>query len=500
MEKSISFLNRNRIPFLISGFIFGVLISSFISIGQRVGYGLFFVHLFILVFLFFARNVSVNQPIAVVLLFLMTFSMGIIRFAKYNEVNLDPIFESAVGKEITLQSIVLKEPEEKVSYRQYIVKAPKGDAKVLVRGEIYPVFNYGDEVKFTGRLEKPKNFETDQGKDFDYTSYLKKDKVYYIISFAKGELVSEGSGNWFREKLFTLKNNFVKNINNLIPDPESSLLAGILLGLEDSLGNDLEDAFIKTGVVHIVVLSGYNITIVAESLIKFFSFVPKNFALAGGAFGIILFSLMVGGSPSVVRASLMAILVLLARGTGRKYDIGRALLIVGFVMIFLNPNILIFDISFQLSFLSTIALIWISPIIKNKFKIIPERFAIREIFSATLATQFFVLPLLLYKMGEFSLVGLPVNLLILGFIPAIMFFGFVAGSIGFVSLLIATPFAFLSYLLLAYILKIVDIFSAFSFASFHIPHFSLSLMIVFYLSYGYLFFRYFKNRKGALQE
>ncbi|MEK7147475.1 MAG: ComEC/Rec2 family competence protein, partial [Patescibacteria group bacterium] len=105
---------------------------------------------------------------------------------------------------------------------------------------------------------------------------------------------------------------------------------------------DWLEKFRTVGVIHIVVLSGYNITIVAEFIMRLLAFLPRAARLAGGALAIILFAVMTGGSATIVRASLMAILVVVARATGRIYGITRALLLAGFLMVLHNPKILVF--------------------------------------------------------------------------------------------------------------------------------------------------------------
>jgi competence protein ComEC len=206
---------------------------------------------------------------------------------------------------------------------------------------------------------------------------------------------------------------------------------------------------------------------------------------------------MVGGTPSVLRASCMALLVLIARFTGRTYDVGRALIISGFIMVFINPYLLVFDTSFQLSFLSTIALIWISPIVERYLEWIPHRFGLREVTCATLSTQLFVLPLILLKIGQVSLVGLPVNLLVLGVIPLLMLIGFVTGLLGYVAYAVSLPFAFLSHIILSYVFLVVKIFDSLSFASISIPHFGATLFITSYVFYGIAFVKLRIKKKGT---
>jgi len=499
MEKVSRFLIHNSLVGAILGFLFGVFVASSVSLGTKGLIVFLVISLVLFMIGLLQKEDSRRKTFLILSVCLLSFSFGVLRYEIYNLKNVNQDFISRIGTTITIESVIDSPPQDKGSYMQYVVPVGNGSQKILVKASPYPEFKYGEKVSFRGKLQVPKNFETDSGREFDYVSYLGKDHVSYILSFAQGTLISKGNGNPIVSRLYGLKNAFLENLNTNIVEPQASLMAGILLGV-DTLGKEIEEKFRTTGIVHIVVLSGYNITIVAESLIRFFSFLPRSFALGTGAFGIMLFSIMVGGTPSVLRASCMALLVLLARATGRTYQISRALLIAAFIMVFWNPNILLFDVSFELSFLSTIALIWISPLFEKKLLWIPEKLGLRDVTSATLSTQLFVLPLLLYKMGQFSLVGLPVNLLVLGFVPTLMFFGFLTGLFGFISSWLAFPFAFISYLILTYILKVVDVFSILPFASFHITHFPLWLMWALYLFYAVLFWKFSNNvskQKGA---
>ena len=135
-----------------------------------------------------------------------------------------------------------------------------------------------------------------------------------------------------------------------MPEPHSAFLGGITIGAREGLPESLQEKFRTTGVAHIVALSGYNITIVAETIMLFLSFLPQYLAIGGGVIGVILFAIMTGASATVLRASIMALLALTARATGRIYTVSWALFLVGFFMVLQNPKILRFDTSFQLSF------------------------------------------------------------------------------------------------------------------------------------------------------
>jgi competence protein ComEC len=190
----------------------------------------------------------------------------------------------------------------------------------------------------------------------------------------------------------------------------------------------------------------------------------------------------------------MATLALIARATGRNYDVARALILAGVFMVLLNPFILAFDVSFQLSMLATVAVIFLSPKIEKYFKWAPERFGLRDIISVTTAAYIFVFPFILYKMGNFSLVALPANVLILPFIPFTMMLGFLTGFAGLIWYVLAIPFGFISYLFLHYELSVINFFSNLPFAAFSFPNFPLFLTIIIYAYFIYrLFGRNLRN-------
>jgi competence protein ComEC len=206
---------------------------------------------------------------------------------------------------------------------------------------------------------------------------------------------------------------------------------------------------------------------------------------------------MTGGSSTAIRAGIMATLALFARMTGRNYDLGRALLLAGVSMIILNPFLLVYDVSFQLSFLATFAVIFLAPRIEKYFLWVPKHFELRDIVSVTCAAYIFVFPFILYKMGNFSLVALPANILILPFIPLTMMLGFITGFLGLIYYVLAVPFGYVSYLFLHYELGVISFFSKLPFAAFTFPDFPLILTILIYIYFIYkLFGRNLKNFFG----
>ena len=464
------------------GFVIGVLLRSFVAIN-------FFAILFLsilaiaLIFLFLIFK---NKWGIVIGIFLLFISLGIFRFHLA-----DKKIPEISGENLT--GIIVDEPNIRENNQKLTVKIAK-HVKVLITTNFNEEYKYGDRINFEGKLQKPENFITDQGKEFDYVSYLRKDGVFYVMGYPKIEIVSHGNGSKIKSALFSVKEKLLEKMNLAIAPPESLLMGGLILGERSAFNQDLRQAMVNTGTIHIVALSGYNVTIVAEWLMKLFYFLPRNLGIGAGIFAILLFVLMTGGSSTAIRAGIMAMLALIARATGRNYDVGRALILAGVFMIILNPFVLAFDVSFELSFIATIAVIFFAPKIEKYFLWVPDFFKLRDIVSVTVAVYIFVLPFILYKMGNLSLVALPANILILAFIPFTMGFGFFTSFLGLIWYPLSVPLGFISYLFLKYELAVINFFSQLPFAAFTIPNFPLVLTLLIYTWFVYkLFGRDIKN-------
>lgn len=429
---------------------------------------------------------------------ILGFVCGVARLDFTFENSRSQIVSAYVGQTILVSGIIIDEPTERayslgalMELRALNNQTLSRPVKVLADLPYGTKVSYGDAIQVSGKLQIPENFTTNTGKEFDYISYLSKDHIFYLLKSSRDvSVISSHNGNFLQEKLFSLKALALRSFEKVIPRPESSLLGGLVLGARESLGNVLRQKFITTGTIHIVALSGYNVTIVADGLLNVFRTVlPETFSIGGGIFAIILFALMTGGGSTVIRASIMAILGLIARATGRTYDVGRALILAGFFMIVVNPTIIVSDVSFQLSFLATIGLMYGTPITLRFLSFVPKKFGLQEIVAATLATNIFVLPFILYTMGTLSVVAIPTNILILPFIPMTMFFGFFAGIFSFFSAFFTFPFAWGAYLLLHYELLVINWFSNIPHALIAINQFPFVATLGIYVLFLLYFFR-----------
>lgn len=399
-------------------------------------------------------------------------------------------------QKIVVQGVVSREPVSDGEFQNVLVHTREFSlgsttkpvvTGVLVKTHAYPEFKYGDVVEVRGTLRVPGSIENIDGRTFDYQMFLFKDRITHTLSSASAKKTGQ-EGNSILRGLFGLKRQFVQSIRNIIPEPEAGLLAGILLGT-DTLPKNIKDEFRVAGLSHIIVLSGYNITIVAESLLKVVSLVSLRFAFGASFLGVILFVLMAGAGASAVRAGVMASIALIGRHFGKTYNASRALLLAVWGMSIWDPFIVLYDPSFHLSVIATCGIMYVTPIVEKYISWVTERFGLRELSATTLGAQFAVLPYIVYMSGNFGIFAFPANFLVLPFVPLTMLLGFITAVFGFVSRFTGLITGIPTYILLWWDLFVARLVSKLPFANIHLPYIPLSLLIIFYIVAAYFVYR-----------
>ncbi len=423
---------------------------------------------------------EVKQKINIIVISILILTVLIrLYFSLHN--NREDLVDKYGGQNAIIEGVIIDEPLVKDFTKTFTVKT--GEMSIKVSTDRYVDYEYGQKLRLSGKLGVPFNFKSNGGRTFNYIDFLMKDGIYFEMKKPKIEIIETNKGSIVSKYLFKLKRGFLNNLKKVLGEPHAALAGGLVVGEKSALGKELIDDFRKAGLIHIVVLSGYNITIVADSIRRMLAFLPRNLGIILGGFGIFAFGVLVGGGATVVRSCIMAIIALIATLLRKDYNVGKALFIAATLMLIQNPLILLYDPSFQLSFLATLGLILLSSPIESKLGFITEKMGIRGLVASTLATQIFVSPYILYMMGQLSIIGMIVNILVLPIIPATMLFVFIAGISGFLSIYLAQVFGWISHFLLSYELFMVRFFAHLPFASIELPKFSFWIVIGFYASY-----------------
>jgi len=203
---------------------------------------------------------------------------------------------------------------------------------------------------------------------------------------------------------------------------------------------------------------------------------------------LLFFLTMIGFPASAIRASIMILLIKIASLFGRMKAPLRSLLFAAVLMVSFNPLLLKYSLGFQLSFLAVIGITYFSPFFLNKFRFLPDFFEIREILAITLSAQTFVFPLLLFKMGSASIISPLANILIVPFLPLILGAGFIFILVGSILPLLGKVLSLFVYLLVDYVVKIVNFCSQFEFFVVNY-NLSLSFLVLTYVILVYFIFK-----------
>ncbi|MEO8458329.1 MAG: ComEC/Rec2 family competence protein [Chloroflexota bacterium] len=342
------------------------------------------------------------------------------------------------GPAVKLRGVVSDEPEERETttlYRLDISDVFEGGewraqpGAVLVRGPIAPRYEYGDALEIEAKLETPPTFA-----DFDYRDYLATRGIASIVSFPKTTVIAHDQGNWLRATMIDVKSHLSRALSDVLPEPHSSLAAGILYGERSAIPDDLSSDMRITGTSHLVAVSGQNVTIVAAMVIAVLAWLIGRRPAAWVSLGAIVgYTMLVGVQPSVIRAAIMGGIFVIATISGRQRSSLTALLLAGAVMSALDAKV-IDDVSFQLSFAATVGLTTLSGPLRVRLQNAANRSAIIggfpltapaiEGFAVTVAAVLFTLPITALKFGQISIVAPIANMFV---VPAFLAVGLTAG-------------------------------------------------------------------------
>ncbi|HLO33200.1 MAG TPA: ComEC/Rec2 family competence protein [Anaerolineales bacterium] len=485
-------------------FLAGIILASLVSLHILIWIALVVISIFLIILTLILSRVLIPRfpslgfliyPFAFVLLFALL--LGAARYQasvpKFDAFHI--AFYNDRDYDLLITGTLIEPPDYRDNYTNLRLKVGKvdtGDFDLPVSGLLLArvsdnqVFHYGEVLRLRGKLKTPPEDE-----EFSYRDYLAAQHIHSYMSSAAVTILPGRGGNPFSRALYALKEKTLANIYRLFPDPESSLLAGILLGVDTGLTDQLQQAFKNTGTAHIIAISGFNISIIAGLFVTFFSkfLGPRRGALLA-VVGIIFYTILVGADAAVVRAALMGSLALFAKQVGRRQFALNTLLAVALLMCLWNP-LYIWDVGFQLSFFATLGLIlYAEPFSQFANRIITKYFRtstaerFTELFSEfvllTLAAQLTTIPIMAYHFKRISLVSFIANPFILPAQPAVMIVGGLAVLLSLVWFPLGQIAAWGAWPFVVYTIRIVELFDRVPHGTLFLGNLSIWFVILFY--------------------
>jgi competence protein ComEC len=407
----------------------------------------------------------------------MVFALGVIRYGTaVPTIDQHHIAYYNGTRNVTITGLVVDEPDVSDRFVNLRVAVDSiqvsGGAQLPMQGVVqvqtyrFPIIDYGSRLRVTGILETPPEGET-----FSYRTYLARQGIHSLMSLPNVTVLAENEGNPLYHAVFAFKGRAQTTIAQLIPEPQAALLTGILLGNDNGLPPDLDEAFRTTGMTHIIAISGFNIAILVAILVRLAEpFLSRRGAVIFALVGISLYTVLVGADASVVRAALMGSIYLIAnRWLGRPNFAFGSLFLAGFMMTVIRPFTL-WDVGFQLSFAATLSLMLYADPLTQWVRRGLQRWLIRdwvekvmgvlsEAVILTVAAQILTLPLMMGYFGQLSLISLLANALILPVQPAVMIWGGLATLSGLILPALGQLLGWIAWLFLGYTIWMVRLFA-----------------------------------------
>ena len=357
---------------------------------------------------------------------------------------------------------------------------------------MYPSYKYGDKLQIICNLKAPKQF-----RDFEYDRFLAKSGIYSLCYYPQIKLISKNNGSSFYTFLYTVKSKLQKTINSKINEPYAGLARAIILGDKSGITSNMRDSFSKSGISHVVAISGMHISIISTLLMSILIYIglKRKVAFIFASIFLVFYILLIGAPPSAVRAGFMGIIVLIALYIGRLNKISNALALAAAMLLIINPLLLRDDIGFQLSFLAVIGIVIFYPIFNNLFlekikkssvvnrlPFILNRLMIisMQIVFVTLAAQSLVLPIIINNFKVFSLISPLTNLLVLWLLPFLMVLIIFALIISFFIPIVSTLIFTVVELMLKYIVWVSNSLTKFSFSFLEVNYLSNFWYLTYY--------------------
>ncbi|MGZ6312583.1 MAG: ComEC/Rec2 family competence protein, partial [Candidatus Limnocylindrales bacterium] len=315
--------------------------------------------------------------------------------------------------------------------RQHAIVLGTAEAGAAVRLWVelprFPEVVPGDLIRFRAAADAAPDAAPD---DAGFASYLARADVAGTATSAT--LAVAGHAGDPAAILGRIRDWLGDRLTSVLPEPQAGLAAGIVVGLRERVARDVAADFTTAGLSHIVAISGWNIALVGGVLAALLRALPRRRRSLAVLAAIVAYTLLAGAGPSVVRAALMAGLVLVARDVGRP---GRAAAVLGLavaLMLLLDPRT-VADPGFQLSAAATAGLIvWSGPLGAGLAHRLPARTPrwLLETLAVSLAAQAATLPLVLFDFGRLSLVAPLANLAAVPLVTPVMAAGFAATLAG----------------------------------------------------------------------
>ncbi len=388
-------------------------------------------------------------------------------------------FYKNIRNEIEIEAIIISEAKDADYYKVYNIKS-RDKRFILYTNNVN--LKYGMRIKIRGNFLEPE--ERRNYKGFDYKQYLKTRKIYGSIKSNNIEIIGKEQTNIIARTSNNVRNKIIETANKILPNYTQGLLVGILIGEKTKIPENIIENFSISSLSHILATSGTHISyiILGITYLLLKSKIPKRTSYFLINLILIFFMFIVGFTASVVRASIMGILLISGKIVHRKPDVLTSMAISLIITLSYNP-FSIQDIGLELSYLGTLGIVILNRPIKNyiinKLPKIPKQ--IIEIVSVTVSAQILIIPILILKFNTVSLTFILSNIIAIPITGIIILYGYINIFVGIFAIKVANKMSIILNILLKIIISISNIISKLPFSKILIPTPNIIYILLYYL-------------------
>lgn len=397
---------------------------------------------------------------------LITFMISLVIFNTYT-IMLNKKYESfykKVKENIEIEAVIISSCKTSEYYNSYTIKGKTAEfknKKFILYVKKGTNLEYGDRIKITGEFYEPEDSRNYKG--FSYKKYLQTEKIYGTIKAEKIEAKSKNNTFYLFKLSNSARDKIIKQIENILPEETSGLLAGLMLGDKTHISDELRLYFQKSSLAHILAVSGAHVSYIILGLTYFVSIskIPKKSGYIFIICVLIGFIFITNFSVSVIRACVMSIILIISKLLYRKIDIKNTIALSALIILTFNPYS-INSVSMQLSYLGTIGVIFIAPVVQEIFSLLLIQLSklwadrgvrpynkthkdklekinnkITAIISVPIAAQIAILPIMIKNFNTISLTFLISNLIAMPLLGICIIGGYLLTIFSFISLNLA---------------------------------------------------------------
>ena len=419
---------------------------------------------------------------------------------------------------IVFEGVVAEEPSVRTNRTQFVLEVTKvGRAgilqhlnrRIILYGKSDLLEHVAKQVE-VGSVVYGKGVVDDYPRqrnpgEFDYGRYLELNGIHGIIVVKDtvALYVSQSTTRQWWTFTKNLRSQLLQSIDRMHSERSASFLRGLLLADRSKIPADVKQSFVETGTIHVLAVSGLHVGVVALMFYGFFGLLrlPRKMSVAATIAGLVFYMFLVGAPPSVVRATIMAIVLLIGPMIERKIDVYQSLSVAALILLLWDSNNL-FNVGFQLSFAAVLSIVYFYPMFSRLIERLTEhtgrmRFIkpVLQLFAVSLAAQIGTLPFTAYYFDRVSIVSLAANVFVVPAVGLNVMLGFSTLGLSAVSTSLAENYAVLNDVLVSWLLEAVKYTAEVPYASVHTAQFEASFSLFYYA--GVLGLVNLQNRKAV---